>query len=1014
MALRRLLIAFGGALLAAWTPRLALAQYSPIPNYAGVGAGKQFRTDINNHLSGVTPIAPRLVPYPFAQLPPEQDGQLYWCLDCQQTIPCTGGGAGAFALGAQGQWECAAPSLSGTLTSNLNANGKRIINLGADITTGDALSRGQSSLNVMAAANANYSMGGNKLTSLGAPTTSGDALSQGNTGKLVGNGATLDTTVSPPIISGFNDNGKINAGAYGTFSGGSTNTVTCNTTSGSNSVTCSSASDFANGQWVNLANAGATCGSVGSNCTALSSAPTGTFRGTAGSTTYRYAVATGDGLGGWSTLSPVVGIGSAAAMLNNQNVDTLNFTATAADTEYAICRCSGASCTPNQYIGSVMNGPTYGSYSAGTVLFFDFLGTWQASTTYAGGNFILDSNGNIERATTQTGTSGSGSHPTWPTTLNGTVSDGTITWQLVATPPPDVANVCAGALHDDLTAKIGSGGGTTSWTLLNSSGGAANAGVTLSGAATGHDDAPIFNLAFAAVYDSQTFGVPPGTYVTRSRITIPGGTGGGDSTGRIFRFNSAEIYSFYNGPVLMFNGLTSTYNPKDTEIDGLNIVGQGLYNLLYGAQWGVMSGDSQSTTWLSPHVELVGGGGYFVAKSNTFDEQVHFLGVASRWTGSFAFYAGPGPGAPTLMPDDIEVVGGYFNSAGKLIPQVTGDTNLVSWEGFCATYFRTDELSMTDGQWTTNTNDDGQTGFTCARYIQLSQYTSSGNGTGASVSGSYFESNANAQTNSYDDVIGDRANGLVESGELHNLVGAGAWYTNGALSGIYIRSSDVTIQGAGFCSSGAANTFQEAVKVGTGAKDTWVHGIHDIGCANSTPQQGWVAFEDDTATGIFGPTPDNANTRIFGTLQAYEIAAPSGVAAYDLLWPDSTAHRFKMSNNGGTATIVGNGDAGSCTNQVVTAVNSGSAPTCSSLSQAMAATGFHRSFWQGVLAGSTTATTMYFNISGSSPTESTVAAPVSAAATLKNLYCTASAAPGTGNSDVISVRVAGSTTGVTC
>jgi len=35
--------------------------YQAIPNYTGTGAGQQFRNDLNNHLSGVTPISPRIV-----------------------------------------------------------------------------------------------------------------------------------------------------------------------------------------------------------------------------------------------------------------------------------------------------------------------------------------------------------------------------------------------------------------------------------------------------------------------------------------------------------------------------------------------------------------------------------------------------------------------------------------------------------------------------------------------------------------------------------------------------------------------------------------------------------------------------------------------------------------------------------------------------------------------------------------------------------------------------------------
>lgn len=39
-------------------------------------------------------------------------------------------------------------------------------------------------------------------------------------------------------------------------------------------------------------------------------------------------------------------------------------------------------------------------------------------------------------------------------------------------------------------------------------------------------------------------------------------------------------------------------------------------------------------------------------------------------------------------------------------------------------------------------------------------------------------------------------------------------------------------------------------------------------------------------------------------LDLTEIAAPVGVAAFDLLWADSTAHRLKMLNNNGTAAQV--------------------------------------------------------------------------------------------------------------
>ena len=55
---------------------------------------------------------------------------------------------------------------------------------------------------------------------------------------------------------------------------------------------------------------------------------------------------------------------------------------------------------------------------------------WAASTAEAVGAIIKDSNGNVQRCTTA-GTSGS-THPAWPTTVGGTVTDGGATWTCVA------------------------------------------------------------------------------------------------------------------------------------------------------------------------------------------------------------------------------------------------------------------------------------------------------------------------------------------------------------------------------------------------------------------------------------------------------------------------------------------------------------------------------------------------------------------------------------------------------
>lgn len=52
---------------------------------------------------------------------------------------------------------------------------------------------------------------------------------------------------------------------------------------------------------------------------------------------------------------------------------------------------------------------------------------WAASTVTAKNAIIIDSNGNVQLATTA-GTTGTGSHPTWSTGTLGTTADGSVTW----------------------------------------------------------------------------------------------------------------------------------------------------------------------------------------------------------------------------------------------------------------------------------------------------------------------------------------------------------------------------------------------------------------------------------------------------------------------------------------------------------------------------------------------------------------------------------------------------------
>jgi hypothetical protein len=74
-----------------------------------------------------------------------------------------------------------------------------------------------------------------------------------------------------------------------------------------------------------------------------------------------------------------------------------------------------------------------GQKARGSAAFTISFGTWEANTNYPRGpsSYVVDSNGNIQMVTVA-GESGA-SAPTWSTTLNGTTTDGGVTWKLVST-----------------------------------------------------------------------------------------------------------------------------------------------------------------------------------------------------------------------------------------------------------------------------------------------------------------------------------------------------------------------------------------------------------------------------------------------------------------------------------------------------------------------------------------------------------------------------------------------------
>jgi len=309
------------------------AQYQPIPNFTGIGAGFNFRQAINQRFSGAQSIEPQVVGLPFASLPAEQDGLLLWCKDCQASAPCTAGGAGAWAMGSRGAWACA----PGALEQDLNANGHNVIGAASVKTqqAGDAQLR--------------------------------ESLAPG-TGIEVGNGVTMPFTVvdeNANVTGHLNGVINVKAPPYLAKGDGTTD----------DTAAIQSA--------VNAA-----CAASGVN------KPEVYLPATPGGLCYR-------------TSAPI--------LLNC----SLKFNGSGWQ-QTQICQ---------NYLG-----PTIVAQSAEAgwkpPLASSVTAAWTASHSYSQFKEVLDSNGNVEVQTGSACTSGSGSHPAWPTTQGATVGDNTCTWLL--------------------------------------------------------------------------------------------------------------------------------------------------------------------------------------------------------------------------------------------------------------------------------------------------------------------------------------------------------------------------------------------------------------------------------------------------------------------------------------------------------------------------------------------------------------------------------------------------------
>ncbi len=369
---------FGLAIAAA--PASAVAQnlpppgaYQPIPDYSGTNAGLLFREAINDRLSGAQPISPSFVSLSFANLPAEQDGTMFYCVDCQKASPCTGGGSGAWALGQNGMWSCAASASS--------------LSMGGDVT------------GISSASRVNTVEGGKVPVVTGGANTAAGA-----------SGA--------DALTGFNVNGQQNVLDFGVLST-STMTETATTTASSTSVSLGAIADFAVGQGVLLPHAGPTAsvtaptGFTGSNISyTLNGQPSALLNAAypcsvdssnaSCTTSYTVKVIAVDAQGGWSPASSAVTVTNGPATLSVDNAVIWKWTGVTNATSYIVLGCTGASCTPTS-IWAVVSG---GSNS--DPFFWDFGNHFGADITYGStiSTTVQGTGANQDLSTTIIGVSG--------------------------------------------------------------------------------------------------------------------------------------------------------------------------------------------------------------------------------------------------------------------------------------------------------------------------------------------------------------------------------------------------------------------------------------------------------------------------------------------------------------------------------------------------------------------------------------------------------------------------------
>jgi hypothetical protein len=354
----------------------ASAQYSPIPNFTGIGAGSQFCQAINNRFAGVGPISPQMVACSFASLPSEQDGSVVWCKDCIEATPCAGSGSGAWAFGRRGQCSCGYPALE----SNLNGGSYRISAVTLDATTGGTISP-ERTVGTSASggepqlrdATLTKSYGQDWLFSGGIRTANRITTNS----LVVGPGAVLITgnqTNGADQISNVNVNGVLNVKTYGAKGDGTTDDTAA----------------------INAA--------IAASCATSGTKPPVYFPPTPNSS---YLISSPIIL---NCTTSLIGAGEANTTINANNFPGPAIIAQAQETGWK------------------------------PPLTTNITRTWQASHSYgSAGSFgpsydIVDPNGNIEIQTNFSGCTSGATQPSWPTATVGTsTTDNTCTWILATT-----------------------------------------------------------------------------------------------------------------------------------------------------------------------------------------------------------------------------------------------------------------------------------------------------------------------------------------------------------------------------------------------------------------------------------------------------------------------------------------------------------------------------------------------------------------------------------------------------